>query len=46
MRILNDYWKRQNQKTALRDLRRDPHLAKDIGLSPINPGPTVDKIFW
>jgi len=37
--------KRRHLK-ALENLRRDPHLAKDLGLPPIAPAVKIPTGFW
>lgn len=39
-------WDQKRQAAALRALRSDPHLAKDIGLTPIKRGQSIDKTLW
>ena len=43
MSRLHRRWETQRQKRALKELRRDPHLARDIGLSPL---PQDTELKW
>ena len=46
MSRLHRRWETVRQKNALRDLRRDPHLAKDIGLPPLPQKFTLKWQQW
>ena len=39
-------WAEARTNHALKDLRRDPHLAKDIGIAPLERAPRIDLIPW
>jgi len=43
MNKIRQRWEKARQEAALRRLRQDPHLARDIGLSPL---PKDTELRW
>ena len=39
------YWTQKRHAATLRDIRRDPHLARDIGIAPIAPTKR-QQVYW
>ena len=46
MRFLRQSATVRRQNKALEDLRRDPHLAKDLGLTPVAPAVKIPAGYW
>ncbi|KMW56402.1 hypothetical protein AIOL_001355 [Candidatus Rhodobacter oscarellae] len=43
---LRKNWRKYEERRLLRELRRDPHMAKDIGLPPLAPEPKITRVLW